>query len=453
MKKSVIMMMSVCLAAIAVCPVFAGPSAQASGRSGAAGGDLKGFNLKIATFKNWTANTFGPESLDITTPRDAVERNILAWRTKSMKDHNFTVTGVKLGDSGSYAALLAVSLVAGDPPGDIFWINHRDEVSIVTLYSMDLLAPISTAPGVDLTKSSPVNYNRKTLPLFTYKGAAYGFSIDPGLLGDNLGLKFSNSLLREAGIEPDTIYDMQKNGTWTWAEFEKILQKCSRDIDNDGKIDVYGIATHYLGIALAASNNAPFVTVDASGKFVHGINKPEFLAAYAKMKEWYSKKYVHESIPSVFKAAWESWSDTNRADEDTGFVVFPKGPNAPRYMSFTDSKVYAIPSSKTPQEVSEIMYAFEQWVQQAPGNDADSWKTMAYRTWANKRIVDETLPLLRNQDNLLEFNPFLIPGLAEFSGLRYDEHITDGRSAQQLVEENFPFFDSNIAEANRIIGK
>ncbi|MCR4993645.1 MAG: hypothetical protein K6A45_11420, partial [Lachnospiraceae bacterium] len=48
---------------------------------------------------------------------------------------------------------------------------------------------------------------------YVFDDAIYGFNV--GYAEPGTGLYFNKTLLKEAGIDPDTIYDMQKNGTWT----------------------------------------------------------------------------------------------------------------------------------------------------------------------------------------------------------------------------------------------
>ena len=52
---------------------------------------------------------------------------------------------------------------------------------------------------------------------------------------------FNKRILEEAGIDWNTIYDMQAEGTWTWAAWEELLKKTTKDTDNDGVLDIYGM--------------------------------------------------------------------------------------------------------------------------------------------------------------------------------------------------------------------
>ena len=76
--------------------------------------------------------------------------------------------------------------------------------------------------------------------------------------------------LEEAGIEWETIYDMQKDGTWTWEAFEEVLKKLTQDTDGDGVVDKYAMMSFSPRLLLPAiySNNANFFALDENGNFV-----------------------------------------------------------------------------------------------------------------------------------------------------------------------------------------
>lgn len=80
---------------------------------------------------------------------------------------------------------------------------------------------------------------------------------------------FNKQVLRNAGIDPDSIYDAQKKGTWTWDMFEKLIAKCQKDLDGDGVDDVYGMTLNESimpGIDIGMDltwNMAPKADVDA----------------------------------------------------------------------------------------------------------------------------------------------------------------------------------------------
>ena len=55
------------------------------------------------------------------------------------------------------------------------------------------------------------------------------------------GIYFNKRLLQEAGIDPESIYELQRNKEWTWDKFEELCQQVQKDTDNDGVIDQYAM--------------------------------------------------------------------------------------------------------------------------------------------------------------------------------------------------------------------
>ena len=54
-------------------------------------------------------------------------------------------------------------------------------------------------------------------------------------------LYFNKRVLKDAGIEWEELYTLQAEGKWTWAKLEELCAKLTRDTDNDGVYDVYGL--------------------------------------------------------------------------------------------------------------------------------------------------------------------------------------------------------------------
>lgn len=75
------------------------------------------------------------------------------------------------------------------------------------------------------------------------------------------GIYFNKRLLQEAGIDPESIYELQRNKEWTWDKFEELCQQVQKDTDNDGVIDQYAMTnfTSTLYSAAVISNGGQFV--------------------------------------------------------------------------------------------------------------------------------------------------------------------------------------------------
>ncbi|MCL2126791.1 MAG: extracellular solute-binding protein, partial [Treponema sp.] len=228
-------------------PVWAG--------GGKDGKSLKGMDIVIGNFwDDWDVNTRVASS-------DAEEKAI-AYRAKIQKDNGFTIKEKMIADWGQMAQLAATSIMAGKPAAQVMVLQPN---WAMMLYSRSLLYPITDSKVVDFTSQKPVEWNKDVISSLTFNGKAYAFSIGYGTSRHANGVFFNKRLLREAGVNPDTPYDMQKAGTWTWEAYIDLCKKLTRDVNNDGIIDTYAmtadLSTEILD-ALVASNNAYYIGRD-----------------------------------------------------------------------------------------------------------------------------------------------------------------------------------------------
>jgi ABC-type glycerol-3-phosphate transport system substrate-binding protein len=264
----------------------------------------------------------------------------------------------------------------------------------------------------DLTKLPALNFNqpkwqKSVTQLMTVGKHIYGMrGIAPEPRG---GLFFNKRMFKEAGIDPESIYDMQKNGTWTWANFEKVCAKILRDKNNDGVMDVYPMTSFSKDFFSCAiySNGATFVGKTADGKFTNGTTSDAFLEA----ENWATSMVTKYEMPQPKDSKWDyayasfingeaamQAAEVYRAGslknmkDDYGFVCFPKGPKAKDYTNSQYDNVYVIPASYSADRANKIAFAFNLFTEPTPGyEDSDSWKNSYYANFRDTRAVDETI--------------------------------------------------------------
>ncbi len=74
--------------------------------------------------------------------------------------------------------------------------------------------------------------------MLNYKGKSYGIQYP---WAGNTMFWFNSTLFETYGVKSPKEYYME--GTWTWDNMEKCFEEITRDIDNDGKTDIYGSGT------------------------------------------------------------------------------------------------------------------------------------------------------------------------------------------------------------------
>jgi ABC-type glycerol-3-phosphate transport system substrate-binding protein len=239
-------------------------------------------------------------------------------------------------------------MAAGDPGADILGIGGN--LNFANSMKNKWLYPLSSL-GIDLSQSQ---YDAQAQKIVMVDGISY--AAVPATVGwenimDTMAMFFNKKLVQDAGYDPDSLYTMQKNGTWTWAKFEEIGKKINKDTNSDGKPDIYGVANGYwdnfLWSALILSNGSDWVkrisgdmtfTGDEAkamtaltfwqklaytNKMVYLPNDPTADSMFIQGKVGFLAQYINRANFPAFKTMKDDW----------GIVLMPKGPDASRYYS------------------------------------------------------------------------------------------------------------------------
>jgi hypothetical protein len=454
-KKTGIVLFMMALAVLVSCGKNAGKTQ--AGAAGEDARDLGGMEIIIGNWwADWDVDTYQANSAD-------AERT-LAWRKEIQQKYNFKMKEKQITGWGEMQEIVSTSIMAGDPAAPIFILQPNWAMA---LYRQGLLSPVSDIPGIDFTETKPVEWNADTKNAFTFDNKVYAFAVGTGVSQHGNGVFFNKRQFQESGLDPNLPYDMQKSGQWTWNTFLDICKKLTRDINNDGIIDVYALATLADDTldTIVASNNAHYVDKDASGRFVNATGRPEFLQALQFSMRLYTEGYL---MPQPEGSAWNWYEPVfhdgraamrvapqyvaqNLADmtDDWGYVMFPRGPNASTYITSNDENVYVIPSTYSAEDIEKILFAFKLWSTPAPGNDApDAWKESLYNIYRDSRAIDETLQMMREPSHNIYKYFLLIPGLQR-GDMSWNMWF-DGVDPASLIESVQQSWDALISEVNNV---
>lgn len=423
------------------------------------GPSLKGTEIIIG---NWWADY----DTDTFQPQNENDERTLEWRIKIQRDNDFVMREKSVASWGEMNQVAATSIMAGDPEATVFVLQGNWAMSLI---SQNLAYPISDSKAIDLRNPQPVErgqrppeWNQSTIDTFSFGGKVYSFSVGINMTNAQV-IFFNKRLFREAGLDPNLPYDMQRDGTWTWDNFLNVCRQLTRDINNDGIVDTYAmprdLSTDMLD-AIITSNGAQYVGRDpATGRFVNATNRPEFIEAlqYAirlndegVMKprpdgtnwDWYKSEFADGNVAMRIDESYV-WGELQNMRDDWGVVLFPKGPRSPTHRVFTRENVMVVPATYTPEQVDQIMYALALWY--TPQDDGD-WKSGWYNTFRDARAVDETLALIRDTSLHIHKNFVLIPGLNR-GQIAWNMWHHDGDPAQ-LVEAVSANWDALIGDVN-----
>jgi len=269
--------------------------------------------------------------------------------------------------------------------------------------------------NVDLTADK---WNDSTLNFMTKGGKVYG--VATGNSEPRQCLYFNKRILEEAGIDPETVYDMQAEGTWTWEAFEDMLKKIHRDTDNDGVIDIYGMTGNNSDMYMmgVVSNGGKFFRFNDAGELEIAVNSDAALEGLAWTKDIFANYFYQQPADGAwdyFKDAWnqafcgfymyQTYGGFNDQSEFTmedewGCVAFPIGPKGDKYVNIVSDNVTVIPNVYDAETAAKIAYIYDLWTNATPGYDnEDAWIGNKYNNACDDRAVDETYAMLREPEH------------------------------------------------------
>ena len=417
-------------------------------------GKLYDFGGMEVLIGDWWSPTAGAETKPVANKADEDTRK---WHKYLQYKYNFVCKQVGLGNWNQHPQTIANFCVVGGDENYVFVVDNR---SATTGFKSDLY--------LDLNKVTDVNwndkkYNKAVWDLMTKNGKTFGCR--PLAPEPRTGFFFNKRLLSEANIDPESIYDMQKAGTWTWENFEKVLKKVTRDIDNDGIIDVWGMGNNVSEFCnlMLASNGGSIIERDAKGKYYNNLES----AASIEAITWIQKMYKSYQKPTPEGANWDwcyaafkngetaflceqEYYAQNFGDmlDDYGFVVAPKGPRIKDYHCDAIDNIYVIPSIYGVEKGSKIAKIFDIYMSPTPGyDDDDAWKEEFYSYFRDNRAVDETLAIMRTnaKPRLLNFIPGLENPMYDFWGSVYEGWETPQEATERVRNP----WQALIDEANK----
>jgi ABC-type glycerol-3-phosphate transport system substrate-binding protein len=413
--------------------------------------DLKGREVVIADW--WTTDP-NPE------PRNQREEDTLRFREEFMEEYNFTITRKNIGSFGEYTEIVIASIMANDPVADIITMHAEHIAAPLT---QGLLYPLDTLESFDFTEEK---WNQQIIEMLTMDGHVYGMST--GRMEPRLGIFWNKRLFEEAGVDPDLPYDLQAKDEWTWEALEDLARRNTRDTDNDGIPDVYGIASFsknwFRGCVF--SNDAKFIGLK-DGKFYNATSEPNFLQALEYGWSLYEKGY-HHPLPDPYDPAtqWQWFlpaflegeaamqcaeqymvSTYGDMEDDWGFVIFPKGPKGEMMTAFTENSI-VMPVCLDKERAEDVAFAYNLYTETTPGYEDEDWKAQYYPLFRDARAVEETLPLFYEPKHGIVSLVAMIPGI-DYGDVTYDLDA-GALSPAETVEKVQALWQTYIDKANGV---
>lgn len=366
---------------------------------------------------------------------------------KVMEKYNFSVVEKQVGDLYSIGTQFAYEVKEGKPTAHVYQMSP---ISVTKPYTSSHCYDLATLKELDLNDPK---WNGNVTELMTRGQKVYGVNIGPAT--PSIGVIFNRHMLEEAGIDPDLPYDLQKNGEWTWSKFRELCKKLTRDVNGDDLTDVYALSSQgsvMLTAFLASNqtqlflkedgtfmNNALSAECKEAVNFAIRLNKDGYVRAQEPGAEWdyFIRQFRDEK--AAMQINYENVIGSTYADmkDKLGFVMVPKPDEAGDYFAISEENSYIIPACYDEKTASDIAFAFDLYMTAMYEAEMESLLAPYYEHFSDHRAVEETIPMMMEQDRLIPQNEYVIDG-AQTSSLLWAypfDDITWEKRAKELSTE------------------
>ena len=349
-------------------------------------------------------------------PQNDYEECLKEYRDWIQETYNFTIKSQAMSDWGSTPTDFVDYATSGGDENYLFVL--RDDPAITSAMANGLMYDLSTLDCLDFSEDK---FQRNLL----HEQYSIGDSIYAMFAGYSearTGVYFNKRLLTDAGIDPESIYDMQADGTWTWDAFDELMSKVQQDKDNDGTVDVWGLTLNEGVMTTAAvfSNGGSYIDKDADGNFVYNLESPETLEAL----EWTVDMFNKYDMPDPEGAEWDYYKEVflngqaaflvedeyagcpgnflEDMQDEIGFVMFPKGPQMDDYINVWTNNPVAIPACYDADKAWKLAFAWNLYTNapSAEYYDYNGYLSTARNGKFDERAVDETITMMTEKGTI-----------------------------------------------------
>lgn len=253
---------------------------------------------------------------------------------------------------GTAEDTILTSIIAGDPVGDLLFINNR---WLPIFAGQGALLPLDDILGEEYYASLPGSHSRMRELYSSFRGKAYGISLNGSFprnmdIGSGQGWIYNKAMLEEEGLED--LYELQRRGEWTWEALKEYAIRLTKDTDGDGKIDQWGVGGRLDPWPVeqelfAYANNGGIIKFDEENRALYALSDPAALEAVEFWRElvqdhgvvmvgdlYNIREEFNRGNVAMFRLDLFALPDHfKEADFEFGWVFIPKGPRAEDYVN------------------------------------------------------------------------------------------------------------------------
>lgn len=415
--------------------------------------DLGGLQIIIG---DW----YSPETPSEPTTSEEIARQ--KYREEMMEKYNFTIKQVKVASWGEMVDTYQTSIALGNPVAQVFLLDQRFLGG-----GRDLFYDLSTLSELDFGEDK---WNDAVREQMTYGDGIYGMSAEKSKVRG--GVFFNKRLFKEAGLDPELPYDLQKSGEWTWSKFKEICEKLTRDTDGDGKTDIYATGSQgsstlkqlilSTGTELIAYENGKYVNNLGSEKVKTAIDfANELVDAGYEMPQpeysswnWFEPAFAGGLVAMQFNEEYMAQPQYayDQMEDEIGFVCCPKPDGADTYHSYFDDSVAVIPACYDAQTAADIAFAYNLWTNPVPGYEEseDSWKKYYQVHNIDERAINETMEIIFEEGVSAGLHSYLLEEEKDgaLTGELYWNWPFVNETTEEVIARLMPVWDAAVTKAN-----
>ncbi|MDR1640691.1 MAG: hypothetical protein LBT59_13430 [Clostridiales bacterium] len=319
--------------------------------------DFNGYNFVFAS--PWAQDFIGNDGGQTDSQQLFTERI-----SELEEKFNCNIDVIKIGENTN--ELIMTSVNAGEKFADFVDTNA---VNFYALKASGMLYNISSISAFDPSDASV--WNTGMTQIDTFNDGTYGiWQADT----NKMVMWINDSFRQRLGLE--SIDDLMDRGEWNWDKYLEYAQAATKDTNQDGTNDTFGIISmgDALGLSVLNSNNAaPAIFKD--GKYQYNGTAPEVIESIDFYADLVGKSKV--VMPAV-EGNWDTpinlfttgntlffpyndWCANGylnpNMEDDFILRPLPLGPNAKEYMSWcTDYRTFIMPVNAPEPETSMIIF-------------------------------------------------------------------------------------------------
>lgn len=416
--------------------------------------DLGGMEIIIRDW--WTQE---PSEEDAAKEKSGYEKAQAEYRQWAMDTYNFTIKEQAISGWGDvFTDLETYATTGGDENNYIFTMRIAGE--LVQQMQSGLYYDLSSLNSIDMNEDK---WDKTVKDYGTVGGKVYTMrkmSHEP-----RTGVYFNKRILKENGIDPDEIYELQRTHQWTWDKFVGYLDKLTKDTDADGVTDQYGLLEgNSLSDIAIVSNNGNLVGYDSNtGKYTYELESENTLEAMnwvADIKERFNKPNPDETGENwaffwdEFKAGggaflvqqeYAAGQNLSDMEDDFGFVAFPMGPKADCYVDLMQDNVHVLPACYNEDRANKLALAYSLYFNPVPDyEDYSDYYAGALSSFRDMEAVEESLSYMGEKTIMMMHS--MIPGISVGNDFYWAVNKENTAAAQ--AEQIRDAWQAYIAAAN-----